>query len=56
MSKYRIYLPYDKLPMCLCTYRVSNETIMRYWLVEHSPLTVSVNARAWQDYDGKLYS
>jgi cathepsin O len=31
-----------------------NETDMLIWLVKYSPLTVSANARAWQDYDGGI--
>jgi cathepsin O len=38
------------------TYRenLRNETEMQYYLCTYSPLTVSVNARAWQDYDGGI--
>jgi cathepsin O len=31
-----------------------NETEMQYYLLKYSPLTVSVNARAWQDYNGGI--
>ena len=45
---------YITLSVCSELHRnLRNETEMKYYLCKYSPLTVSVNARAWQDYDGK---
>lgn len=38
-----------------CSRMVSNETKMQTYLYHYSPLTVSVNSRSWQDYDGGFF-
>ena len=41
-----------QLHLCVMMCSQVNERDMLTWLVKYSPLTVSVNARSWQDYDG----